>query len=70
MSEIITLQFTKREVEKLLQLLQFSIAQELEFIQCHKHEPDSEPFVIFLESIQEQTDLYIKLAEALPHEET
>ena len=32
MNELITLKFTKREVEKLLDVLQHSISQELEII--------------------------------------
>ena len=66
MSELITLQFTKREVEKLLDVLQHSISQELEIMQDNTYEINGETFVVFLESVQEQTNLYIKLSETIP----
>ena len=70
MSELITLQFTKREVEKLLDVLQHSISQELEIMQDNTYEINGETFVVFLESVQEQTNLYIKLSETItPPEE-
>ena len=65
MSELITLQFTKREVEKLLDVLQHSISQELEIMQDNTYEMNGETFVVFLESVQEQTNLYIKLSETI-----
>ena len=65
MSELITLQFTKREVEKLLDVLQHSISQELEIMQDNTYEINGETFVFFLESVQEQTNLYIKLSETI-----
>ena len=65
MSELITLQFTKREVEKLLDVLQHSISQELEIMQDNTYEINGETFVVFLESVQEQTNLYIKLSEII-----
>ena len=65
MSELITLQFTKREVEKLLDVLQHSISQELEIMQDNPYEINGETFVVFLESVQEQTNLYIKLSETI-----
>ena len=65
MSELITLQFTKREVEKLLDVLQHSISQELEIMQDNTYEINGETFVVFLESVQEQTNLYIKLSETI-----
>jgi len=71
MSELITLKFTKREVEKLLDVLQHSISQELEIMQDNTYEIDGETFVVFLGSVQEQTNLYIKLSETItPPEET
>ncbi len=65
MDELRTIRLTKREIEKMLTTLQNSISGELEFLQDNKHAPDSESFVIFLESIQDQTEIYIKLAEVL-----
>ena len=65
MSGLITLQFTKREVEKLLDVLQHSISQELEIMQDNTYEINGETFVVFLESVQEQTNLYIKLSETI-----
>ena len=64
MSELITLQFTKREVEKLLDVLQHSISQELEIMQDNTYEINGETFVVFLESVQEQTNLYVYISEA------
>ena len=52
----ITLHFTKREVEKLLDVLQHSISQELEIMQDNTYEINGETFVVFLESVQKQTD--------------
>lgn len=67
----ITLQFTKREVEKLLDVLQHSISQELEIMQDNTYEINGETFVVFLESVQKQTELYINLSEKItPPEET
>ncbi len=65
MDELKTIRLTKREIEKILTTLQYSISRELEFLQDNKDAPDSEPFVIFLESIQDQTEIYIKLAEVI-----
>lgn len=71
MSELITLKFTKREVEKLLDVLQHSISQELEIMQDNLYEINGETFVVFLESVQKQTELYINLSEKItPPEET
>lgn len=71
MSELITLKFTKREVEKLLDVLQHSISQELEIMQDNTYEINGETFVVFLESVQKQTELYINLSEKItPPEET
>ncbi len=64
MSEHITLHFTKREVEKLLDVLQHSISQELEIMQDNTYEINGETFVVFLESVQEQTNLYVYISEA------
>lgn len=64
MSELITLKFTKREVEKLLDVLQHSISQELEIMQDNTYEINGETFVVFLESVQEQTNLYVYISEA------
>ena len=67
----ITLYFTKREVEKLLDVLQHSISQELEIMQDNTYEINGETFVVFLESVQKQTELYINLSEKItPPEET
>ncbi len=67
----ITLHFTKREVEKLLDVLQHSISQELEIMQDNTYEINGETFVVFLESVQKQTELYINLSEKItPPEET
>ena len=67
----ITLHFTKREVEKLLDVLQHSISQELEIMQDNLYEINGETFVVFLESVQKQTELYINLSEKItPPEET
>ena len=67
----ITLYFTKREIEKLLDVLQHSISQELEIMQDNTYEINGETFVVFLESVQEQTKLYINLSEKItPPEET
>jgi hypothetical protein len=60
----ITLYFTKREVEKLLDVLQHSISQELEIMQDNTYEINGETFVVFLESVQEQTNLYVYISEA------
>ncbi len=60
----ITLHFTKREVEKLLDVLQHSISQELEIMQDNTYEINGETFVVFLESVQEQTNLYVYISEA------
>ena len=71
MNELITLKFTKREVEKLLDVLQHSISQELEIMQDNTYEINGETFVVFLESVQKQTELYINLSEKItPPEET
>ncbi len=71
MNELITLKFTKREVEKLLDVLQHSISQELEIMQDNLYEINGETFVVFLESVQKQTELYINLSEKItPPEET
>lgn len=71
MNELITLKFTKREVEKLLDVLQHSISQELEIMQENTYEINGETFVVFLESVQKQTELYINLSEKItPPEET
>ncbi len=64
MSEHITLHFTKREVEKLLDVLQHSISQELAIMQDNTYEINGETFVVFLESVQEQTNLYVYISEA------
>ena len=70
MNELITLKFTKREVEKLLDVLQHSISQELEIMQDNLYEINGETFVVFLESVQKQTELYINLSEKIsPPEE-
>ena len=61
----ITLYFTKREVEKLLDVLQHSISQELEIMQDNTYEINGETFVVFLESVQKQTELYINLSEKI-----
>lgn len=61
----ITLHFTKREVEKLLDVLQHSISQELEIMQDNTYEINGETFVVFLESVQEQTNLYCILSKAI-----
>lgn len=67
----ITLYFTKREVEKLLDVLQHSISQELEIMQDNTYEINGETFIVFLESVQKQTELYINLSEKItPPEET
>lgn len=67
----ITLHFTKREIEKLLDVLQHSISQELEIMQDNTYEINGETFVVFLESVQKQTELYINLSEKItPPEET
>ena len=67
----ITLYFTKREIEKLLDVLQHSISQELEIMQDNTYEINGETFVVFLESVQKQTELYINLSEKItPPEET
>ncbi len=60
----ITLYFTKREVEKLLDVLQHSISQELEIMQDNTYEINGETFIVFLESVQEQTNLYVYISEA------
>ncbi len=60
----ITLHFTKREIEKLLDVLQHSISQELEIMQDNTYEINGETFVVFLESVQEQTGLYVYISEA------
>jgi hypothetical protein len=60
----ITLYFTKREIEKLLDVLQHSISQELEIMQDNTYEINGETFVVFLESVQEQTNLYVYISEA------
>ncbi len=60
----ITLHFTKREIEKLLDVLQHSISQELEIMQDNTYEINGETFVVFLESVQEQTNLYVYISEA------
>ncbi len=65
MNELITLKFTKREVEKLLDVLQHSISQELEIMQDNTYEINGETFVVFLESVQKQTELYINLSEKI-----
>ena len=65
MNELITLKFTKREVEKLLDVLQHSISQELEIMQDNLYEINGETFVVFLESVQKQTELYINLSEKI-----
>ena len=65
MSELITLQFTKKKKKKLLDVLQHSISQELEIMQDNTYEINGETFVVFLESVQEQTNLYIKLSETI-----
>ncbi len=71
MNELITLKFTEREVEKLLDVLQHSISQELEIMQDNTYEINGETFVVFLESVQKQTELYINLSEKItPPEET
>ena len=71
MNELITLKFTKREVDKLLDVLQHSISQELEIMQDNLYEINGETFVVFLESVQKQTELYINLSEKItPPEET
>ena len=64
MNELITLKFTEREVEKLLDVLQQSISQELEIMQDNTYEINGETFVVFLESVQEQTNLYVYISEA------
>ncbi len=69
MNELITLRFSKQELQKILAVLQFSISQELEIMQENDHTPDGETFVVFLESVQEQTDIYIKLSEAIADNE-
>lgn len=61
----ITLYFTKREIEKLLDVLQHSISQELEIMQDNTYEINGETFVVFLESVQKQTELYINLSEKI-----
>lgn len=67
----ITLHFTKREIEKLLDVLQHSISQELEIMQDNTYEINGETFVVFLESVQKQIELYINLSEKItPPEET
>lgn len=60
----ITLYFTKREIEKLLDVLQHTISQELEIMQDNTYEINGETFVVFLESVQEQTNLYVYISEA------
>ena len=60
----ITLHFTKREIEKLLDVLQHSISQELEIMQDNTYEINGETFVVFLESVQKQTNLYVYISEA------
>lgn len=65
MNELITLRFSKQEIEKLLGVLQYSISHELEILQDHAYEPNCETFVVFLESIQEQTETYLKLSDAI-----
>lgn len=60
----ITLYFTKREIEKLLDVLQHSISQELEIMQDNTYEINGETFVVFLESVQKQTNLYVYISEA------
>ena len=60
----ITLHFTKREIEKLLDVLQHSISQELAIMQDNTYEINGETFVVFLESVQEQTNLYVYISEA------
>lgn len=61
----ITLYFTKREIEKLLDVLQHSISQELEIMQDNTYEINGETFVVFLESVQEQTNLYCILSKVI-----
>lgn len=65
MSELITLRFSKSELQKILDVLQHSISQELEIMQDNSDEPNCETFVVFLESVQEQTDIFIKLSDAI-----
>lgn len=65
MNELITLRFSKQEIEKLLGVLQYSISHELEILQDNSYALDGETFVVFLESIQEQTETYLKLSDAI-----
>ena len=60
----ITLYFTKREIEKLLDVLQHSISQEQKIMKDNTYEINGETFVVFLESVQEQTNLYVYISEA------
>ena len=71
MNELVTIKFFKSEVEKLLDVLQHSISEELEIMQDNLHEINGETFVVFLESVQTQTGIYLNLTEAIkPAEET
>ena len=65
MNELITLRFSKQEIEKLLEVLQQSIKNELEILHDHSYEPNGETFNVFLESVQEQTEIYMKLSDAI-----
>ena len=48
----------------MLDVLQHSISQELEIMQDNTYEINGETFVVFLESVQEQTNLYVYISEA------
>lgn len=61
MAKTVNIELTTEEVKKLLTALQSEISHELEILQDNDYEPSGETFVVFLESVKDVTDIYIKL---------